>query len=119
MGIYLGPSQRYARYISLILNLDTVMVSMKIYVYHDNFFGMVKFTDSNPPTLYHWQQLYVFKRDMSHHIQPQGGRSGMENISSKYREVIPPKPLIEIRIQRPQVKMKIQVEDDDKIQHGS
>ena len=42
VGIYLGLSQRHARSVSLVLSLETGVVSPQYHVYHDDMFETVK-----------------------------------------------------------------------------
>ena len=42
LGIYLGPSPKHARSVSLVLNIHTGLVSPQFHVRHDNFFESTK-----------------------------------------------------------------------------
>ena len=53
MVLYLGTSPINAVYVSLLLNMDTSMVSLQFHVHRDYFFDMGVPTDGNPPTLFH------------------------------------------------------------------
>ena len=52
--------------VSLVLNLETAMVTPYFHVQHDNLFEMVCPTPDNMPTVYQWQHLYVFFNNMRH-----------------------------------------------------
>ena len=60
LGIYLGPSPRHARNVSLVLNMDTGLVSPQFHVSHDDFFETIK--DDRYQATSSWQQLAGFTR---------------------------------------------------------
>ena len=45
LGMYLGPSPRHARSVSLIMNINTGLVSPQFHVVHDEFFETIKAED--------------------------------------------------------------------------
>ena len=51
MGLYLRPSTIHSFSVSLILNMETVIVSPKFQVQKNDFFETVRPTAVNPPTL--------------------------------------------------------------------
>jgi hypothetical protein len=51
------PSPRYARNVSLVLSLDTGLVSPQFHVQHDDLFETVSPKAGNPAVLSHWQKL--------------------------------------------------------------
>lgn len=53
VGVYLGPSPRHARSVSLVLSLTTGLVSPQYHVKHDNLFETIK---RQTALLYLWQQ---------------------------------------------------------------
>ena len=57
LGIKLGPSPRHAGSVSLILNLQTMMVYLHYHLSYDDFFETVRPTVVNPPIYSHWQAL--------------------------------------------------------------
>ena len=61
LGIYLGPSPRYASSVSLVLSLSTGLVSPQFHVKHDNFFETVQPLSVNPTTPSNWQILEGFQ----------------------------------------------------------
>jgi hypothetical protein len=61
LGVYLGQSPRHASSVSLVLSLETGLVSPQYHVRHDNFFETVRPNAQNPSTLSHWQALAGFK----------------------------------------------------------
>jgi hypothetical protein len=56
-GLYIGPSPRHTRNISLVLSLDTGLVSPQVHVQHDDFFETVSPKAGNPAIISHWQKL--------------------------------------------------------------
>ena len=56
------------------------MVSPQLHVHNDDFFETVCPTEINAPTLSHWKQLYGFKRDRPHRVQPQDRVTGPEPV---------------------------------------
>lgn len=60
IGLYLGPSPKHARNVSLVLNLNTGLVSPQFHVAHDNFFESVKMNDPESQAI--WKTLAGFKR---------------------------------------------------------
>ena len=63
LGLYLGPSPRHASSISLILNLETGLVSPQYHVTHDDFFEMVWPMANNPKTFSLWQRIAGFHHE--------------------------------------------------------
>jgi hypothetical protein len=61
LGVYLGQSPRHASSVSLVLSLETGLVSPQYHVRHDDFFETVRPTAQNPSTLSHCQALAGFK----------------------------------------------------------
>ena len=59
LGINLGPSPRHARSVSLILNLDTGMVSPQYHITHDEFFETINIEDKS--NIANWIKLTGFK----------------------------------------------------------
>ena len=57
LGVYLGPSPRHASSVSLVLNLNTGLVSPQFHVQHDDFFETVRPTAGHGLTSSLWQQL--------------------------------------------------------------
>ena len=74
LGLNLGPSPRHAGSVSLVLNLDTAMVSPQYHVQHDDFFETVRPTAGHEPTFSRWQSLAGFKRESR--PQPAAARGG-------------------------------------------
>ena len=70
MGIYPGPLTIQTIYVSLILNLDTDMLSSQLKFEHGNLFETERPTDNNPPKFSHCHQISSIRRDVPHHIQP-------------------------------------------------
>ena len=73
LGLYLGPSPRHARNVSLVLNLATGLVSPQFHVSHDDFFETTEDHHHQGPSA--WQQLAGFTRssrtkDQEPFIQP-------------------------------------------------
>jgi hypothetical protein len=62
-GLYIGPSPRHARNVSLVLSLDTGLVSPQFHVQHDDFFETVIPKAGNPAILSHWQKLSGIRFD--------------------------------------------------------
>ncbi len=60
LGIYLGPSPRHARTVSLVLNPHTGTVSPQFHVQHDEFFETVKELKGEPKSP--WITLAGFKK---------------------------------------------------------
>jgi len=60
LGLYLGPSPRHARNVSLVLNLDTGLVSPQYHVSHDDFFETTE--DHRHQATSAWQQLAGFTK---------------------------------------------------------
>jgi hypothetical protein len=63
VGLYIGPSPRHARNVSLVLSLDTGLVSPQFHVQHDNFFKTVSPKAGNPAILSNWQKLSGIRLD--------------------------------------------------------
>jgi hypothetical protein len=63
LGINLGPSPRHARNVSMVLNLNTGLVSPQFHVKHDEFFETI--TSSNRSGRAAWIILAKFKRPIS------------------------------------------------------
>jgi hypothetical protein len=63
VGLYIGPSPRHARNISLVLSLDTGLVSPQFHVQHDDFFETVSPKAGYPEILSHWQKLSGIRLD--------------------------------------------------------
>jgi hypothetical protein len=63
VGMYIGPSPRHARNVSLVLRLDTGLVSPQFHVQHDDFFETVRPKAGNPAILSHWQKLSGIRLD--------------------------------------------------------
>jgi hypothetical protein len=63
VGLYIGPSPRHARNVSLVLSLDTGLVSPQFHVQHDDFFETVSPQAGNPAILSHWQKLSGIRLD--------------------------------------------------------
>ncbi len=57
LGINLGPSPRHAASVSLVLNLDTGLVSPQFHVQCDDFFETARPSAGNPTTFSQWQNL--------------------------------------------------------------
>jgi hypothetical protein len=57
LGLYIGPSPRYAINVSLVLSLDTGLVSPQFHVQHDDFLETASPKACNPAILSHWQKL--------------------------------------------------------------
>ena len=49
VGLYMGHSLAHARYVALVLNLDTGLVSLQFHVKFDRFFKTVNKQDDNYP----------------------------------------------------------------------
>ena len=62
LGVNLGLSPRHARSVSLVLNLETGLVSPQFHVKHDEFFETVKPNSGNDHVLSKWQYLSGIKR---------------------------------------------------------
>jgi hypothetical protein len=60
LGIYLGPFPRHTRSVSLVLNLNTGLVSPQFHVKHDEFFEMIDKTKQQ--SLFPWITLAGFRR---------------------------------------------------------
>jgi hypothetical protein len=60
LGVNLGPSPRHARNVSMVLNLNTGLVSPQFHVKHDEFFETI--TSSNRSGRAAWIVLSKFKR---------------------------------------------------------
>jgi hypothetical protein len=60
IGLNLGTSPRHAASVSLVLNLQTGLVSPQYHVTYDDFFETVRPTATNPPTISNWQSLAGF-----------------------------------------------------------
>jgi hypothetical protein len=63
VGLYIGPYLRHARNLSLVLRLDTGLVSPQFHVQHDDFFETVIPKEGNPAILSHWQKLSGIRLD--------------------------------------------------------
>jgi hypothetical protein len=63
VGLYIGPSPSHARNVSLVLSLDTGLVSPQFHVQHDDFFDTAIPKAGNPAILSHWQKLYGIRLD--------------------------------------------------------
>jgi hypothetical protein len=63
VGLYIGPSPRQTRNVSLVLSLDTGLVSPQFHVQHDDFFEIVSPKAVNPAILSHWQKLSGIRLD--------------------------------------------------------
>jgi hypothetical protein len=63
VGLYIGPSPRHARNVSLVLSLDTGLVSPQFHVQHDDFFKTVSPKAGNPAILSNWQKLSGIRLD--------------------------------------------------------
>eukprot|EP00957_Ditylum_brightwellii_P108439 8272181-Ditylum_brightwellii.AAC.1 len=57
LGIYLGPSPRYARNVLLALSLETGLVSLQFHVIHDDFFETMRTAVEKPPVISKWKIL--------------------------------------------------------------
>jgi len=75
LGLNLGPSPRHAGSVSLILNLQTGLVSPAFHVTHDDFFETVRPTATNATTISVWQSLAGFDKNKrtSHATQASEG----------------------------------------------
>ena len=62
LGVNLGLSPRHARNVSLILSLDTGLVSPQFHIIHDEFFETVKPNAGNDHIVSRWQYLSGIKR---------------------------------------------------------
>lgn len=60
LGIHLGPSDRHASSVSLVLNPQTGLASPQFHVIHDDFFETVRKSAGNPKTFSQWQRLAGF-----------------------------------------------------------
>jgi hypothetical protein len=63
VGFYMGPSPRQARKVSLVLSLDTGLVSPQFHLQHDDFFETVSPKAVYPAILSHWQKLSGIRVD--------------------------------------------------------
>jgi hypothetical protein len=63
VGLYMGQSPRHARNVSLVLSLDTSLVSPQFHGKHDDFFETVSPKAGNPAILSHWQNLSGIRLD--------------------------------------------------------
>jgi hypothetical protein len=63
VGLYIGPSPRHAINVSLVLSLDTGLVSPQFHVQHDDFFETVIPKAGNPAILSYWQKLSGIRFD--------------------------------------------------------
>jgi hypothetical protein len=63
VGLYIGPYPRHTRNVSLVLILDTGLVSPHFHVQHDDFFETVSPKAGNPAILSHWQKLSGIRLD--------------------------------------------------------
>ena len=61
IGLNLGPSPRHASSVSLVLNLQTGLVSPQYHVTYDDFFETVRPSARNEPTISSWQSLAGFR----------------------------------------------------------
>jgi hypothetical protein len=71
LGLYLGPSPRHARNVSLVLNLNTGLVSPQFHVTHDDFFETTE--DHCHQSTSAWQQLTGFTRVAHSNMPPAQG----------------------------------------------
>ena len=62
LGINLGSSPRHAGYLSLIINLQTLMVYPQFYINYDDYFDTLRPTTRNPPTYYNWKLLIGLRK---------------------------------------------------------
>ena len=69
LGINLGFSPKHARSVSLVLNLETDLVSPQFHVRHDEFFETIKPGQGNDNTIINWQILSGIKKNRSNLIQ--------------------------------------------------
>eukprot|EP00957_Ditylum_brightwellii_P127533 9725482-Ditylum_brightwellii.AAC.1 len=51
LGIYLGPSSRHVRNVSLVLSLETSPVSPQFHVVHDDFCKTIRASPENPTVM--------------------------------------------------------------------
>jgi hypothetical protein len=63
VGLYIGPSPIHAISVSLVLSLDTGLVSPQFNVQHDDLFETVSPKAGNPAVLSHWQKLSGIRLD--------------------------------------------------------
>ena len=57
LGINLGPSPRHASSVSLVLNLQTGLVSPQYHLQFDDFFETIRPSAGNPPMFLQWQVI--------------------------------------------------------------
>jgi hypothetical protein len=84
IGIYLGPSPRHASSISLVLNINTGLLSPQFHVSHDDFFETVRPSTGNPSVQSLWQQLSGFHKSRSQ-LPPSEGASQSIEIRNDHR----------------------------------
>jgi hypothetical protein len=83
VGLYVGTSPRHAINVSLVLSLDTGLMSPKFHVQHDDFFETVSPKASNPLILSHWQTLSGIRLDgKPEKIKPRNSR-GSKSVTNK------------------------------------
>jgi hypothetical protein len=63
VGLYIDPSPRHARKVSLVLSLDTGLVSPQFHVKPDDFFETVSPKAGNPAILSHGHKLSDIRLD--------------------------------------------------------
>jgi hypothetical protein len=100
LGVYLGPSPRHASSVSLVLSLETGLVSPQFHVRHDDFFETVRPTSQNPSTLSHWQSLAGFKEDKL--LQASEGAT----LDKVHHPVIPPMESTQDRFSEPSTSIE-------------
>ena len=87
IGLNLGPSPRHAASVSLVLNLQTGLVSPQYHVTFDDFFETVRPTATNSPTISNWQSLAGF--DKAKAMPPSEGAPERRSASSARKDNVP------------------------------
>ena len=80
LGLYLGNSPRHSRSVSMVLSLNTGLVSPMYHVDHDDFFETVRPSTGNSTTHSLWQQLAGF---VSHHKRQQESSTRLRGSSTQ------------------------------------
>ena len=92
IGLYLGPSPRHSRSISLVLNLRTGMVSPQYHVRFDDLFETVR---GRQAPLSNWQEVCHFREGMRERHKWWPGRKKKPPVAQPHEISISPLPQVE------------------------
>jgi hypothetical protein len=83
VGLYVGQSPIHAINVSLVLSLDTGLMSPQFHMQHDDFFETVSAKAGDPVILSHWQTLSGIRLDGKPEKVNPGNSRGSKSITKK------------------------------------